>query len=102
MQFRKNLYKINVSENLKKLDNDISYFICDKFKATAKVKCKITQKDNPMDIIMQFLLDKKFRPFIFSIHSQFLVIKTYKNFFNKSNMVVIAIILDKDYSLEEP
>ena len=101
-QFRKNLYKINVSENLKKLDNDISYFICDKFKATAKVKCKITQRDNPMDIIMQFLLDKKFRPFIFSNRSQFLVIKTYKKFFNKSNMVVIAIILDKDYSLEEP
>jgi hypothetical protein len=101
LQFRKILNKNNVSENLKKLDEDIGYFMCDQFKATVKIKSKITQKDNSMDIIMQYLLDKKIRPFIFDSRSRVLTIKVIQNYFNKSNLIVMAIALDKDYSVEE-
>ena len=101
INFKKNLYKVNMSENLKNLDEAISYFMCDQFKGTTKVKSKITQKDNPMDIIVQYLLDRRYRPFIFDTRSLLLVVKTFKNFYKNATLVIIAIILDKDYSLEE-
>ena len=99
--FKKNLNKNNVSENINKLDEDISYFLYDQIKATVKVKSKIIQRDNPIEIIKQYLLDKKYRSFIFDARSQLLTIKTFKNFFNSSTLVIIAIALDKDYSQEE-
>ena len=58
----------------------------------------MTQKNNPNDIILLYLLDKKFRTYIFSNHSQFLVIKTFKNFYSDFTLVIMAIALDKDYS----
>jgi hypothetical protein len=101
IQIRKNLNKNNLTESLKSMDDDISNFMCDLMKATVKVKSKIIQRDNPMDIIMQYLLDKKYRSFIFNKRSQLLTIKVVKNFYNKYILVVMAIVLDKDYSLEE-
>ena len=100
-QFKKNLNKNNVSANLKKLEEDINYFLYDQLNVTVKTKCKITQKDNPNAIIIQFLLDKNFRTYIFDARSQFLTIKTFKNFFLNSTLVVMAIALDKEYSEEE-
>ena len=101
IEFKKNVNKNNLSQYLKRIDEDISFFLYGQVGTTVKVKSKMTQKDNPNDIIVQFLLDKKFRPYIFGEHSQSLVIKIFKNFFNKSALVVMAIILDKDYSEEE-
>ena len=83
------------------MDEDISNFMCDLIKATVKVKSKIIQRDNPIEIIKQYLLDKKYRSFIFDARSQLLTIKTFKNFFNSSTLVIIAIALDKNYSQEE-
>ena len=101
IEFKKNVNKNNLSQYLKRIDEDMSFFLYGQVGTTVKVKSKMTQKDNPNDIIVQFLLDKKFRPYIFGEHSQSLVIKIFKNFFNKSALVVMAIILDKDYSEEE-
>ena len=100
-QFRKNLNKNNISANLSKLDEDINYFIYDQLGVTVKTKSKITQKDNPNEIIIQYLLDKSFRSYIFDTRSQFLNIKIFKNFFLNSTIVIMSIILDKDYSKEE-
>ena len=101
IQFKKNLNKNNISENLLKLDEDMGYFLYDQVNRTVKAKSKITQKDNPYEIVLQFLLDKKFRLYIFSSHSQCLSIKVFKNFFSTSTLVIMTIILDKDYSQEE-
>ena len=101
IQFKKNLNKNNVSENLLKLDEDMGYFLYDQVNRTVRVKSKITQKDNLYEIVLQFLLDKKFRTYIFSSHSQSLSIKVFKNYFSKSKLVIMIIILDKDYSQEE-
>ena len=101
INFKKNLNKNNVSENLLKLDDDMGYFLYDQVNRTVIAKSKITQKDNPYEIILQFLLDKKFRTYIFSSHSQCLSIKVFKNFFSKSTLVIMTITLDKDYSQEE-
>lgn len=101
IQFRKNLNKNNLRNNLLQLDEDISYFLSDQLCTTVKAKVKITQKDNPIEIIIQYLLDKKFRTYIFDSHSQSLIIKIIKNYFSNCTLVVIAIALDGDYTKEE-
>ena len=98
---KKFLYKNNLSEYLSKVDEDVGFFLCEQVSKVVKVKSKITQKDNPYEIIVQFLLDKKYRSYIFDEHSQFLTIKFFKNFFNKSSLVIMAIGIDKDYSQNE-
>ncbi len=101
IQLKKNINKNNLSLNLKKLDEDIGYILFDKIGNTVISKCKMTQKDNPIDIVLQYLLDKKFRKYIFSGHSQYLIIKIFKNYFNNSSLVIVAISLDNNYQDEE-
>ena len=100
-----NFNKNKISEYLSKMDEDLTFFINDlvEFSKRVKVKCKITQKDNPIDIIVQYLLDKQYRPNIFNLYSKALIIKICKNFLNNSTLVIMAIILDRDnVLLEEP
>ena len=101
IQFKKTINKNNLSKSLLKLEEDIAYFLLDQIGKTVKTKCKMTQKDNPNDIILQFLLDKKFRTYIFRSQSQFLTIKIFKNYFIKSTLVIMSIALVKDYTQEE-
>jgi len=98
---KKFLYKNNLSEYLSKIDEDVGFFLCDQVSKEVKVKSKITQKDNPYEIILQFLLDKKYRVYIFDAHSQFLTIKFFKNFFKNSSLVIMAIGINKDFSENE-
>ena len=97
----KNINKNNISEYLSRMNEDIGYFLCNQSDKTIKVKSKITQKDNPNEVIIQFLLDKKYRPYLFSSHSTSLTIKIIKNFFNKSTLVVLAIEIEKDIYQDE-
>ena len=101
INLRKTLNKNNVHENLLKLDEDIGYFLSDQVSRKVIAKSKITKIENPYEIVIQFLLDKKFRTYIFDSYSQCLSIKVFKNFFNKSTLVIMGIVLDKDYSQEE-
>ena len=101
IRLKKNINKNNLSINLRKLDEDIGYFLLDKIGNSVISKCKMTQKDNAIEIVVQYLLDKKFRKYIFSEHSQYLIIKIFKNYFNNSSLVVVAIGLDNNYPDEE-
>lgn len=98
IHLKKNVNKNNISENLNELDKSLSYYLYDQMATTVVTKSIITQKENQNDIIMQYLLDKKFRNYIFDERSQILIIKILKNFFRDSTLVIIAIALDKDYS----
>ena len=98
IHLKKNVNKNNISENLNELDKSLSYYLYDQMATTVVTKSIITQKENQNDIIMQYLLDKKFRNYIFDERSQILIIKILKNFFRDSTLVIIAIGLDKDYS----
>ena len=104
-QLKKKLNKNNISQYLEKINEDLSYYIKDLvgLSKIIKVRCKITKKDNPIDIIVQYLLDKQYRRHIFNQYSKGLTIKIVKNFFNDSTLVIMVIILDRDnVLLEEP
>ena len=93
-ELQKNSNKNNIIQKLIKLDEDIQFFFSDKYGYNIKVKSKLTQKDNPVEIITLFLLDEKYRPYIFSNKSKFLTIKIFNNFLNQTNLIISAIILD--------
>ena len=97
----KTVNKNNLAQYLLKMDEDIGYFLYDQVGMPVKVKSKITQRDIPNEIIIQFLLDKKYRDFIFNEKSQYLTIKIFKNFFNKSTLVVVAIFMEKENSQDD-
>ena len=98
IQFKQKLNKNNVNENLSKLNENIEFYLFDTIGKTIKSRITITQKDNHNEIILHYLLDKKFRTYIFSSHSQFLAVKFLKNYYTQSTLVILAIVLDKDYS----
>ena len=100
-QLQNNLNKNKVILNLAKFDEDLSFFLCDQNNKTVKVKCLLTQKDNPVDIIIQYLLDKKFRKYIFGEHSQNLIIKVLKNYYNNSSLIIVAISIEQEDSNEQ-
>ena len=102
-QLKKNINKNNISEYLAKMSEDLSYYIKDLF-STSKIvnaKCKLTQKVNPIDIIVQYLLDKQYRRNIFNTYSKEIAAKIVKNFYNDSTLVIIVIILDRDNPIAE-
>ena len=66
-----------------------------------RVKCKLTQKENPIDIIVQYLLDKQYRKNIFTQYSKRITVKITKNFFNDFSLVIMIIMLDRDNELIE-
>jgi hypothetical protein len=100
-QLQNNLNKNKVILNLAKFDEDLSFFLCDQNNKTVKVKCLLTQKDNPVDIIIQYLLDKKFRKYIFGENSQNLIIKVLKNYYNNSSLIIVAISIEQEDSNEQ-
>ena len=98
IQIKKTLNKNNIAKSLSYFATSLSYNLYDKMNSIVITKCIITQKDNQNDIIIQYLLDKKFKDYIFDEKSRIMIVKIIKNFFNNSNLVVVAIILDKYYS----
>ena len=98
LKLKQNTNKNSLNDNLIKIDEDIEYFFITEIGKTVKTKTKMTKRNNPNDIILLYLLDKKFRTYIFSSLSQFIVIKAIKNFYNDFTLVVIGIVLDKNYS----
>ena len=104
-QLKKKINKNNLSEYLSKMNDNLSFYIKDLvgFSKIVKVKCKLTQKYNPIDVVVQYLLDKQYRRNIFNQYSKGLTIKIVKNYFNDSTLVIMVIILDRDNAiLDEP
>ena len=102
-EYIKKINKINLKENLTKMNESLSNYIADNVPLSniVRVKCKLTQKENPIDIIVQYLLDKQYRKNIFTQYSKRITVKITKNFFNDFSLVIMTIILDRDNELIE-
>ena len=102
-EYIKKINKINLKENLTKMNESLSNYIEDNVPLSniVRVKCKLTQKENPIDIIVQYLLDKQYRKNIFTQYSKRITVKITKNFFNDFSLVIMTIILDRDNELIE-
>ena len=90
------LNKNNVTNYIKSLEGEMEYFLTDKFGRNIKVKCKLTQKPNPKDVIIQCFYDKKYRFYIFNKRSQDLTINTLKKFYNDFTLIIMAFTFEEN------
>ena len=95
-EIMKNVNNSRLIDYLPKLEENIEYYLSDQFGTPVKVKSIVTKKSIPNEIIIQYLLDKKYRPYILNEKSQSLAVKAFKNIFNDSSLIFIAISLKKD------
>ena len=93
---QKNLNRNTLTEKLIQLDEDLEYFISSNLNKDIKIKSKITQKNNANEAIIQYLLDKDFRGFIFDSKCESLITKVIKNFFKNMNLIIIGVSLKKE------
>jgi hypothetical protein len=70
-------YYNNIKENLK----------CDNV-----VNCKLMKKKKPIDVCIQYLLDNKFRNYIFNNKFTSISVKFVENFYEESHLVIVAIL----------
>ena len=91
---KKNINKNNISSYLLELEEEIEYFLINKFEIKTKVKCRLTQKTNPKDIIVQCFYDKKYRFYIFNKKSRDLTINVINNFYRNLSLIIMAFTLE--------
>ena len=87
---KRNLNKNNIINFIRGLEGEIEYYLMDKFGTNVKVKCKLTQKTNPKDIIIQCFFDKQYRFYIFNKKSQDLTINTFNKYYGDYTLIIMA------------
>ena len=97
----KNLGNRNQNKYLEELQQQISIFIKNKFLCDNISKCKVTKNYRSIDICVNFLLDKKFRKYIFNKDYRTIVVNIYDNFFDEELLVILALLKGKKENKEE-
>lgn len=91
---KNNINKNNVTDYLLELEKEVEFFLIDKFEMKTKVKCRLTQKTNAKDIIIQCFYDKKYRFYIFNKKSRDLTVNVINNFYKDFSLVIMAFTLE--------
>lgn len=86
--------KNNFIDFITRMEEEIEYFLFDSFGKVVKVKCKLTQKTKPIDIIILCFLDKKYRFYIFNKRSKDLTVSILKNFYKDFSLIVMAFTFE--------
>ena len=80
----------NIYDYLIEIEGDIGYYLSERFAGNVKVKCKLTQKTNPKDIIIQCFYDKNYRFYIFNKRSIDLTVVAYNNYYKDFTLIIMA------------
>ena len=85
---------LNKSTNLNLIDlqDKVSCFISGELMCDNKVSIKLTKKNKGADICYQYLFDKNFRKAIFSKKYTSIAVKIVEEFYDDSNLVILAIM----------
>jgi hypothetical protein len=96
-----NIKRNNVVEYLLGLEGEIGYYLTDKYQRNVKVKCKLTKKTNPRDIIIQCFYDKKYRFYIFNKKTKDLTVNAFKNYYKGYTLIIMAFTFESNDSIEK-
>ena len=88
---KSNINRQKVSLYLNEMRQNLELYLNNNFKYKNYVNCKFTQKYKVNDICLQYLLDKKFRNFIFSNDYNYITVKVVENYIDESNMLIICL-----------
>ena len=91
---KNNINKNNITDYLLELEKEVEFFLIDKFEMKTKVKCRLTQKTNAKDIIIQCFYDKKYRFYTFNKKSRDLTVNVINNFYKDFSLIIMAFTLE--------
>ena len=87
---KKRFYRNNIINYLVELEEEIGFFLSNEIGKNIKVKCKLTEKNNPLDIVIRCFYDKKYRFFIFNRRSTELTLNIIKNYYRNYSLIIMS------------
>ena len=88
----KNIHKNNAKTFIKKFEKNIYSFFLGNMEDNPIINCKLTKKNKPLDICIQYLLDVDFRNNIFDENSQSFAIKFLNNIYKDLHLLIFILI----------
>ena len=88
---KKNINRQKVSLYLNEMKDNLELYINMEFKHFNLVNCKLTQKYKVYEICLQYLLDKKFRNYIFNNAYNYITVKIVENYIDESNLLILCL-----------
>ena len=73
------------------MKENVELFVNNELKCRNLVNCKLTQKYKINDICLQYLLDKKFRNYIFSNEFNYITVKIIEKYIDESSLILICL-----------
>ena len=86
-----NINKQKVTLYLSDMKENVELFVNNELKCRNLVNCKLTQKYKINDICLQYLLDKKFRNYIFSNEFNYITVKIIEKYIDESSLIIICL-----------
>jgi hypothetical protein len=86
-----NINKQKVTLYLSDMKDNVELFVNNELKCRNLVNCKLTQKYKINDICLQYLLDKKFRNYIFRNEFNYITIKIIEKYIDESSLIIICL-----------
>ena len=92
----KKAYRNNIVNYLLELEEELGFYLSNEFGRNIKVKCKLTDKNNPIDIIIRCFFDRKYRYYIFNKRSKDLTVNLIRNYYRNYSLIIMAFTFEKD------
>ena len=92
----KKAYRNNIVNYLLELEEELGFYLSNEFGRNIKVKCKLTDKNNPIDIIIRCFFDRKYRYYIFNKRSKDLTVNLIRNYYRNYSLIIMALTFEKD------
>ena len=89
---KNNITKRDVNKFLRDLEDKININIKDEFCCENATNCRISKKNNSLDICTQYLFDIKFRKKIFNKKYNSIAIKVIEEFLEDSYLIILVIM----------
>ena len=82
----------NLNKFMEELQEQININIDSRFSCENYVDCRVTKKENSLDICKQFLLDKKIRKNIFNEKNKSIAVNIFDNFYDDAYFIILVIL----------
>ena len=93
---KKQISELKTSIFIENMERELKITLIEEIGKECVTCCKVTKKENTIDICVQFLLDQKLREYLFKKEYNSLSLKILSNFYNDNHLVIMIILKDDD------
>lgn len=93
---KKQISKLKTSKFIENMERELKITLIEEIGVESVPCCKVTKKENTIDICAQFLLDQKFREYLFKKEYNSIAVKILSNFYNDNNLAIMILLTDDE------